>query len=44
MEGKMKKNITKYGEFIPTYYEWIGLEKQKEVVERLEKISKKKEK
>lgn len=44
MEEKSRKNVTKYGEFIPTYYDWIGLEEQKEVVERLEKISEKKEK
>ncbi len=39
MEEKRKKNQTKYGEFIPSYYAWIGLDEQKEVVERLEKIS-----
>lgn len=35
-----KKHVTKYGEFIPTYYAWVGLEKQKEIVERLENITK----
>ena len=39
MEEK-KKNVTKYGEFIPSYYAWIGLDEQKEIVELLENITK----
>lgn len=39
MEEKSKKNSTKYGEFIPSFYTWVGLEEQKEIVERLENIS-----
>lgn len=44
MDEKMRRNVTKYGEFIPTYYAWVGLDEQKERVERLENISNKKEK
>lgn len=44
MEKKSRKNVTKYGEFIPTYYAWIGLDKQKEKVERLENITSKNDK
>ncbi len=40
MEEK-KKSVTKYGEFIPTFYTWVGLEEQKEIAERLENITKK---
>ena len=39
MEEKSKKNVTRYGEFIPTYYKWVGLEAQKEIVEKLENIT-----
>lgn len=42
MKEEPRKKVTKYGEFIPTFYTWIGLEEQKEVVERLENISNKK--
>lgn len=44
MEEKSKKHVTKYGEFIPSYYTWLGLDEQKEVVERLENITKKNDK
>ena len=44
MEKKSKKNVTKYGEFIPSFYTWIGLDEQKEVVERLENITNKNKK
>lgn len=44
MDEKMRRNVTKYGEFIPTYYAWVGLDEQKERVERLENITDKKEK
>lgn len=39
MKEKNKKHVTKYGEFIPSYYAWTGLEEQKEIVEKLEKIT-----
>jgi len=44
MEEKSKKKVTKYGEFIPTFDKWIGLEEQKEIVEKLENITNKKDK
>ena len=44
MEEKTKKSVTKYGEFIPTFHQWTGLENQKKIVERLENITNKKEK
>ena len=43
MEEKSKKSVTKYGEFIPTFHQWVGLENQKKIVERLENITKKKD-
>lgn len=44
MEKKSKKNVTKYGEFVPTFFAWTGLDRQKKIVERLENISKKENK
>lgn len=41
MEKKSRKNVTKYGEFIPSYYAWIGLDEQKEIANRLENITNK---
>ena len=43
----MKKNnkdnkLTKYGEFISSYFGWITLDKQKSKAKKLEKITKKK--
>ena len=35
---------TKYGEFVSSYFSWISLPKQKDNAERLEKITKKREK
>lgn len=43
MEEK-RKGVTKYGEFIPTYYTWVGLDEQKQIVERLENITNKEQK
>lgn len=44
MDDKIKKekieDTTKYGEFIPSYFAWIDTNKQKDVVEKLEKITK----
>lgn len=39
MDEKTRKNVTKYGEFIPSCYTWVGLDEQKEIVERLENIT-----
>ena len=36
------EDATQYGEFISSYFAWVPLEKQKEKVERLQKITKKK--
>lgn len=43
-KNKNKKNTTQYGEFIPSYYAWIGTDKQKDIANRLEKITKQKNK
>ena len=36
------EDATQYGEFISSYFAWVPLEKQKEKVKRLQKITKKK--
>ena len=44
-DGKIHEvgeDATKYGEFISSYFAWVPLEKQKEKVKRLQKITKKK--
>ncbi len=41
MEKKPRKNVTQYGEFIPSFYAWVGLEEQKEIVQKLENITEK---
>lgn len=33
------EDATKYGEFISSYFHWVGLDKQKEVVEELEDMT-----
>jgi len=38
------EDATKYGEFISTYFAWVSLPEQKETVEKLQNITKKKEK
>ena len=38
------EDATKYGEFISSYFAWVSLPKQKEKVEELENITKKKDK
>ena len=35
------EDVTKYGEFISSYFSWVPLEKQKQIVEKLENITKK---
>ena len=37
---KYKKDITKYGEEIPTNFAWIEIEKQKKIANRLANIEK----
>ena len=44
-EDNIHENIedtTKYGEFISSYFAWVSLPKQKETVNKLENITKKK--
>ena len=36
MSEKPKKNVTQYGEFIPSFYAWIGMDEQRDIVEKLE--------
>ena len=36
------EDATKYGEFISTYFAWVSLPQQKEKVEELENMTKKK--
>lgn len=38
------EDATKYGEFISTYFAWVSLPQQKEKVEELENITKRKNK
>lgn len=38
------EDVTRYGEFISSYFAWVGLDKQKEKVDRLEKITDKNKK
>ena len=38
------EDSTKYGEFISSYFAWVSLPNQKEKVEELENITKKKDK
>lgn len=39
-EDKIKEDKTKYGEFIPSYFAWLTLEKQKEIANKLSEITK----
>ena len=38
------EDATKYGEFVTSYFAWVPMSKQKENVEKLENITKKREK
>lgn len=38
------EDTTKYGEFVTSYFAWVPMSKQKENVEKLENITKKREK
>lgn len=44
MELEIGEDTTKYGEFISSYFAWVSLQKQKEKVEKLENITKNKDK
>lgn len=35
----MDEDVTEYGEFISSYFVWLTLDKQKEVVDKLEKVA-----
>lgn len=37
-----EENVTKYGEFITSYFAWLPINKQKEKAEEMDKITKKK--
>ena len=36
----MEEDSTKYGEFISSYFAWLTLERQKEIVDKLEDTTK----
>ena len=36
-----REDVTKYGEFVPSYFEWISLDKQKQKAKDLNNITKK---
>lgn len=40
-EKEKNEDTTKYGEFIPSYFAWLTLEKQKEIANKLSDITKK---
>jgi len=40
-EDEEIEDATQYGEFIPSYFAWLTLKEQKEIAERLSKITKK---
>ena len=42
--SEVGEDATKYGEFISSYFAWVSLPQQKEKVEELQDITKKKEK
>lgn len=41
-DDEEKEDVTKYGEFISSYFAWVPPEKQKKKVDELEKITKRK--
>lgn len=43
-ENEVGEDSTKYGEFISSYFAWVSLPNQKEIVNRLENITKKNKK
>ena len=42
--AELGEDATKYGEFVSSYFAWVSLPQQKEKVEELQNITKKKEK
>lgn len=34
------EDVTKYGEFVSSYFAWTGLDKQREIVDRIQNITK----
>ncbi len=42
--SEVGEDSTKYGEFISSYFAWVSLPEQKEKVNKLENMTKKKEK
>lgn len=42
--SEVGEDATKYGEFISSYFAWVSLPEQKEKVNKLENMTKKKEK
>ena len=42
--AEVEEDTTKYGEFVSSYFAWVSLPMQKERVEELENITKKKDK
>lgn len=40
---KETEDTTKYGEFISSYFAWIGLERQKKKAKQMEEMTKEKE-
>ncbi len=39
--NELDEDKTKYGEFVSSYFAWLTLEEQKEIVRKLEKITEK---
>lgn len=39
-EDDENQNVTKYGEFISSYFAWLNLDKQKENADKLSNITK----
>lgn len=44
MMTEVGEDATKYGEFVSSYFAWVSLPQQKENVEKLENITKNKDK
>lgn len=42
-EEEENQNVTKYGEFISSYFAWLNLDKQKKNADKLSNITKKKD-
>ena len=42
-ESLLEEDVTKYGEFVTSYFAWIPLDKQKKKAEQLDQMTKTKE-